>query len=317
MDDTLGSRGRPFGLAQCCLSLLGTATGAVAPRKPDRAFLAGLTDAGLPTGTTTVTVRVLPQVSRRVPTAVVVEGRMRPPRLPNAMTGFVVEHPRARFLVDPGVCEQVRPRAIAQLPQPLRGVVDPGPDVVPTVRSLAQVGIGVETIDFALPTHLHWDHVTGLLDLPGLSTRVHGPELVWMQEGRLAPAGGVRDSLASRPLETFELDGPPVLSFTRSHDVFGDGSVVLVDLSGHTPGSVGVLLRTTAGPVLIAGDAAWHHRQVEEIRQKAAFPGLLVDSDREEAFRTLHRLHAVKDRVRVVPTHDPDAARALAASVRD
>ncbi|WP_425300293.1 ABC transporter permease subunit, partial [Nocardia farcinica] len=38
------------------------------------------------------------------------------------------------------------------------------------------------------------------------------------------------------------IDGPPVLSLARSRDVFGDGSVVLVDLAGHTPGSFGVLL---------------------------------------------------------------------------
>ena len=33
-----------------------------------------------------------------------------------------------------------------------------------------------------------------------------------------------------------------------------------------------------------------------------------------EAFRTLHRLHAVKDRVTVVPTHDPGAAKRLQGS---
>jgi len=35
-----------------------------------------------------------------------------------------------------------------------------------------------------------------------------------------------------------------VLTFTRSHDLFGDGSVVVVDLAWHTPGSVSVLLHT-------------------------------------------------------------------------
>jgi glyoxylase-like metal-dependent hydrolase (beta-lactamase superfamily II) len=97
------------------------------------------------------------------------------------------------------------------------------------------------------------------------------------------------------------------LTFTRSHDLFGDGSVVLVDLAGHTPGSVGVLLHTSTGHVLLAGDAAWHTYQVEDIRQKSSYPGGLADEDRDEAFRSLHRLHAVRDRVAVVPTHDPGA----------
>jgi glyoxylase-like metal-dependent hydrolase (beta-lactamase superfamily II) len=84
-------------------------------------------------------------------------------------------------------------------------------------------------------------------------------------------------------------------------------SVVVVDLAGHTPGSVGVLLHTAAGHLLLAGDAAWHTYQIDDIRQKSSYPGGLADEDRTEAFRTLHRLHAVKNRVTVVPTHGPRA----------
>ena len=151
----------------------------------------------------------------------------------------------------------------------------------------------------------------GLLDLPGLPVYLHRTEHDWVTTGSVAPVGGVRDSLEGRTTIDYDLDGPPVLTFTRSHDLFGDGSVVLVDLAGHTPGSVGVLLHTSHGPVLLAGDAAWHTYQVEDIRQKSSYPGGLADEDRAEAFRALHRLHVIKDRVRVVPTHDPDAAKQL------
>ncbi|MDR3661143.1 MAG: MBL fold metallo-hydrolase, partial [Mycobacterium sp.] len=163
----------------------------------------------------------------------------------------------------------------------------------------------------ALPTHAHWDHICGLLDLPDLPVRLHRMERDWVMTGPVAPVGGVRDSLAGRTTATYELDGPPVLTFTRSHDLFGDGSVVLVDLAGHTPGSVGVLLHTRDGWVLLAGDAAWHTHQIEDVRQKASYPGGLADADRAETFRTLHRLHAVRHRVTVVPAHDHDAAVAL------
>jgi glyoxylase-like metal-dependent hydrolase (beta-lactamase superfamily II) len=72
-----------------------------------------------------------------------------------------------------------------------------------------------------------------------------------------------------------------------------------------------VLLHTSTGYVLLAGDAAWHSYQVEDIRQKSSYPGGLADEDRAQTFRSVHRLHAVKDRVTVVPTHDPDAAKRL------
>jgi glyoxylase-like metal-dependent hydrolase (beta-lactamase superfamily II) len=282
--------------------------------RADARFLASLTDAGLPKATSAVSVSALRQVPRSVPTALIVQGRRHPRRIENSLASFVVSHPTATFIVDPGVCVDVGARAVAQLPAILRAAVRPAADVVPTVSALAEQGYGSADIDFALATHAHWDHVCGLLDLPGLPVYLHRTEHDWVTTGSVAPVGGVRDSLEGRTTIDYDLDGPPVLTFTRSHDLFGDGSVVLVDLAGHTPGSVGVLLHTSAGHVLLAGDAAWHTYQVDDIRQKSSYPGGLADQDRAEAFRTLHRLHVVKDRVTVVPTHDPDAAKLLRAN---
>ncbi|WP_142386781.1 hypothetical protein [Mycobacterium hubeiense] len=151
-----------------------------------------------------------------------------------------------------------------------------------------------------------------ILDLPALPVHVHHAELDWVTRGPVAPVGGVRDSLRDRRIGTFTLDGPPVLTFDRSHDLFDDGAVLLVDLAGHTPGSVGLLANTDAGWVLLAGDAAWHGLQVQQIRQKRSYPGAFADEDRDACFRALHRLHAVKDRVRIVPTHDHQASSGLA-----
>ena len=69
--------------------------------------------------------------------------------------------------------------------------------------------------------------------------------------------------------------------------------------------------RTPAGDVLLAGDAAWHGVQVEHLRPKASYPGMLADADRAATFGSLHRLHAILEIVRVAPTHDHDAALAL------
>ena len=148
----------------------------------------------------------------------------------------------------------------------------PAGDVVPTVSALAEQGYTGADIDFALPTYAHWDHACGFLDLPGLPVYLHRTEHDWVTTGSVAPIGGLRDSLDGRTTIDYDLDGPPILTITRSHDLFGDGSVVLVDLAGHTPGSVGVLLHTSAGHVLLAGDAAWHTYQVDDIRQKVELP---------------------------------------------
>ena len=157
--------------AACCGALLGLAVGTVRPRRADTRFLASLVDAGLPTSSVTVSVTALRQVPRSVPTALIVEGRTRPRRIENTLASFVVTHPEATFLVDPSVCVDAGRRAVAQLPRFLRLAVKPSSDIVSTVDALGESGIG--GLDFALPTHAHWDHVCGLLDLPGLPVHLH------------------------------------------------------------------------------------------------------------------------------------------------
>lgn len=279
----------------------------IRPRPADLRFLNSLSDAGIPDGDVEVELIALDQTPRSVPTPVVAEAVRRPRTVVNSLTTYVVRHPEVTILLDPSVCADVNERVIKELPWTLRPVIRPRYEVLATKAALDRAGIPVEAIDFALPTHLHWDHVSGLLDLPGLPVTVREREHEWMMTGSTPPVGGVRAALRDRRADLYELDGPPVLTFERSRDLLGDGSVILVEMAGHTPGSVGVLLRTRTGPVLIAGDAAWHHLQIEHIRQKAPYPGRLVDDDRTATFRMLHRLHVIRDRVRIVPTHDPGA----------
>lgn len=291
-------------LLTCCRAFVGLPLGVVRPRRPDNQFLASLTDHGLPAVGATVEVITLPQRERLVPTPAIAEGVWRPGRAPNLINAFVVRHPKATFLVDPGVCVDVIDRAVAELPWILRVAVKPRRDVIDIRRALALAGIDDTGIDFALPTHLHWDHVAGLLDLPGLPVHLHRPEHIWMMSGRLAPQGGVRPALRDRPVTFYDLDGPPILTFTRSLDLFGDQSVILVDLPGHTPASIGILAQTTSGPRLLAGDAVWSRIQIDHLRQKASYPGMLADAERDTAWETLHRLYAVRHRVTIVPSHD-------------
>ncbi|MFJ4653936.1 MBL fold metallo-hydrolase [Nocardia sp. NPDC088792] len=301
---------------ECCSAATGLVRGMVRPRRADQRFLRSITDAGLPAARHTVKLTTLTQVARPVPTPMVVEGRFAPRRLQTSLTSFVIEHPEATFIVDPSVCLDVEQRALAQLPSVLRNVVRPPAETLATVTALEREP-HLPALDFALPTHAHWDHVCGLLDLPGLPVQLHTDEHRWIFDGSVAPVGGVRDSLRERPLVQYELDGPPVLTFTRSRDLFGDGSVVLVDLAGHTPGSIGVLAHTERGWVLLAGDAAWDHHQVDDIRQKSAFPGGLTDIDRDAAFKTLHRLHLARHAATVVPTHDHTATVRFTSSQSD
>jgi glyoxylase-like metal-dependent hydrolase (beta-lactamase superfamily II) len=298
----LASRAAPYPARRLAITALAEVASLTRPRRPDSRLLASLSREALrplPIARRTVRLRTLRQRPRRVPGWLLFE------RLAGAdeisLQSMVIEHPEAPVLVDPAVARGVHDRVMPELQPAIRAVVRPPTTTVPTIEALAEAGI---IPDLALCTHAHWDHVSGLLDLPGLPVVLHEAEIDWAATGELAPAGGVRAGLASRPLRSFVLMGPPVLTFARSHDLFGDGSVVAVDLAGHTPGSVGLLLATDDGSVLLVGDVAWHSAQVEQLRQRSALPGCLVDEDREQTWRTLHQLYVLPPQITVVPAHD-------------
>ncbi len=303
---TDGRPGTLITLARCCAALAATPAKLLRPRRPDPTFLADLTVAAIPQARNTVRFTALMQGRLSAPTTIVAEGARSLSETRMAMGAFLVEHPRARFLVDPALCAGVHDRVLPGMPLPVRVLVAPKKPVLGLADALAALDLTGEDIDFALATHLHWDHVSGLLELPNsLELRVPAIEYEWAMSGAEAPYGVVRAPLRDRAVGHVELDGPPVLTFPRSHDVFGDGAVVLVDLAGHTPGSVGVLLAVDDGTrVLLAGDSVWNALQIRLVREKAPMPGQLFDADRDRAFETIQRLHALPDGIEVIASHD-------------
>jgi glyoxylase-like metal-dependent hydrolase (beta-lactamase superfamily II) len=109
----------------------------------------------------------------------------------------------------------------------------------------------------------------------------------------------------------FGADGEPHGPFARTVDLFNDGSVRLVSTPGHTPGHLSLLLRTPGERlVLLVGDAAYTLRNVRE----QVLP-LLTAGDRRsrESLRELAAFAESEPGATLVPSHDPDAWRELAA----
>lgn len=301
-------------LAACCAALAATPRRLLRPRRPDEAFLARLESVPQAPVRATVRLVALLQARSSAPTTIVAEGVRSLGTLRLGMGAFLIEHPRARFLVDPAMCAGVHDRVVPGLPFPVGMLVAPEKPVLGLADALAGHDLSGEDIDFTIATHLHWDHCSGLLELPdSVELRVPAREYEWAMSGATAPHGVVRAPLRGRSVGHVELDGPPVLTFPRSHDLFGDGAIVLVDLAGHTPGSIGVLLAVDDGTrVLLAGDAVWNTLQIKLIREKAPMPGQLFDADRDSAFETIQRLHALPADIEVIAGHDFDAILARA-----
>ncbi|MEW5741781.1 MAG: MBL fold metallo-hydrolase [Myxococcota bacterium] len=185
----------------------------------------------------------------------------------------------------------------------------------PLVEVMEEAGLSPQDIDYALVTHVHWDHVGALVDLPRARVLASLPELKWAQPfTRFVENGAMPHHLkrAKERLFAFPFNGPPVDGFEKSFDVFGDGAIVAVPLPGHTPGSTGYLVRGPGGVTyFFIGDTTWTSKGVELPAHKT----LPLDFDAKALEATLARVHAMaearKGELVVLPAHDAGALSKL------
>ncbi|HZH07349.1 MAG TPA: N-acyl homoserine lactonase family protein [Lautropia sp.] len=111
------------------------------------------------------------------------------------------------------------------------------------VDQLAQIGVGPEQVNFVGISHNHGDHIGQAADFPR-ATLLMGAEDF---EATKAGANAAR-------IAPWASGSAKVEPIRRDHDVFGDGSVTILDMPGHTPGHQALLVRLRSGPVLLSGD---------------------------------------------------------------
>src|SRR5262249_16617367 len=158
-------------------------------------------------------------------------------------------------------------------------------------RHLQRLEIDPDRVRYVVVSHLHFDHVGGLKDLPNATLVVQRRE--W-------EAGFDRDVANHYGLRKRYFDfGHAVLQVEGGHDLFGDGSVSLIPSYGHTPGHQSARVRSEAGDHILVGDACYHCAVVETRR----FPEF---SDHDAMNRSLDHLLSLRGPETVmVFGHDP------------
>jgi glyoxylase-like metal-dependent hydrolase (beta-lactamase superfamily II) len=219
----------------------------------------------------------------------------------------VIEHPQGRLLIDAGVARDVQDH-LKTIPWLMRTLAS-FTLKEPTVDALAARGIKPGDLRAIVLTHSHWDHVSGLADLRDVP--------VWITSEELAHARS--DDEGGKLYRQLEAQGPLLLHdlifdrgaygpFAASHDFFGDGTVVLVPMPGHTPGSVGVFVNLPSGKrFLIIGDTSWTKEGVDWPAEKPWLARRMVDFDAagvREQLVLLHQLQRANPNLIIVPAHD-------------
>jgi glyoxylase-like metal-dependent hydrolase (beta-lactamase superfamily II) len=186
---------------------------------------------------------------------------------------------------------------------------------------LARRGIPPEQIRWIVVSHFDPDHIGGLRDFPGARfvcswrawRAIAGKTGLAALRERLL-CGLLPDDFAARLHVLPDPHGPAIGPLGPSHDLFGDGSVLLVALPGHAPGMLGAVVATDRGEqTLLCADACWTRRTFEDPRRPAGVHPLLAKNRtaQRETYRLLRRLREEMPGVQIVPSHCPETFRSL------
>ncbi len=120
---------------------------------------------------------------------------------------------------------------------------------VSIVDQLAQINVKPEQIKYVGISHYHADHTGQANSFPGATLLIGKGD--W--EGITAPKPNVGANVA--PFAHWISGGGKLEVLPGDKDVFGDGTVVIINTPGHTPGHHSLLVKlASAGNVLITGD---------------------------------------------------------------
>jgi glyoxylase-like metal-dependent hydrolase (beta-lactamase superfamily II) len=112
------------------------------------------------------------------------------------------------------------------------------------VDQLARLNLKPADVKYVGISHYHADHTGQAADFPGATLLIGSNDWEAVKK---------RPETAARFKPWIE-EGAKVDPVAGDKDVFGDGSVVILDMPGHTPGHKALLVRLKSGPVLLTGD---------------------------------------------------------------
>lgn len=218
------------------------------------------------------------------------------------VTCFLINHPKGRLLWDIGLPSQL----IGQPPftqQIFTVSVDRS-----LTDELADIGVVPSEIDYVSISHNHFDHIGQVDQVQGSTWLVNQKEY----DAMFPPDG----SPPADPtlMENYALFQPMERQIIGDeYDVFGDGSVIIFDTPGHTPGHTSLqLMMPESGPVLLTGDL--YHRS--ESRSLNRVPRFNVNEEDTMASMAAFEARGAALGAKVIIQHEPADIAPLGGVIR-
>ncbi|MDA3644260.1 N-acyl homoserine lactonase family protein [Saccharopolyspora indica] len=211
---------------------------------------------------------------------------------------FLVEHAEGLLLFDTSLASSAAGDPAAAYGELAAAFQIDFPETYRLDRQLAAIGYRTSDVRRIVLSHLHFDHSGGLDLFPHAQGFIGAGELRYARTPSNLDAAFFREA---------DIEAAGRIAWNEvpagyDHDLFGDGSVVLLSLHGHTPGTLGLKLRMPDESTLVlTGDAAHKRASVE------ATTGMPFDVDRLNKNSALQkiRLLGTQPGTTVWISHDP------------
>jgi len=162
-------------------------------------------------------------------------------------------------------------------------------------EQLATLKVDPKQIALVGISHYHFDHVGQAADFPQAKLLIGKADFEALKSEPVP--FGADPSLLAHWLK----DGAPSEEVSGDKDIYGDGSVTMLSMPGHTPGSYALLVRLAKkGPVLLSGDVV----HFEEQFKVNGVPGF--NTNRAESLASMERMQKVAKALKatLVVQHD-------------
>jgi glyoxylase-like metal-dependent hydrolase (beta-lactamase superfamily II) len=192
---------------------------------------------------------------------------------------YIIQHPKGILMWDAGLSE-----SLVQMEQPYTS-----PDGNFTVsrsdslkNQLAQIGMKPSDIDFLALSHTHFDHSGHAEAVQEATWLVQDAEYNWVMS---------RELKEQQPdMYNAVNDLKQIRKITGDYDVFGDGSVLIKYLPGHTPGHCALYLNLPeTGSLLLSGDL--YHLPLNRLNKRVP----IFNTDVKQTLASMEAFEAFAD----------------------
>jgi glyoxylase-like metal-dependent hydrolase (beta-lactamase superfamily II) len=193
---------------------------------------------------------------------------------------YLIKHGGSYMLWDTGLPEE-------DLGLPLTGPGAKGESLAKTLRDqLASIGVEAGQIGIIGISHYHFDHIGQAKHFPQARLLMGKADIAVLR---------VPGTARPKPLAHWIGGEGKLEEIAGDKDVFGDQTVVMLDLPGHTPGHHGLLVKLAkTGYVLLSGDVA----HFSENYRTDGVP--IFNTDRAQSLASLARFKGIAKNLKAI-----------------